>query len=62
MEKYSDRVGTRMADAAAAAGIREEPPVGVESLPVSAIILHARRCGVPVSYILDDALGLGGNR
>ena len=61
MEKYSATVGARMADAAAAAGIKEEPAVRVESLPVSVIIRHARRCGVPVSDILDDSFSLCGD-
>lgn len=58
---YSEIVRSRLTSAAIAAGVPDELPADDAELLVSSAICQARRCGVPVSDILDHPLGLDGD-
>lgn len=58
---YSEIVRSRLTIAAIAAGVPDELPENDADLSVSSAIRQARRCGVPLSDILDHPFGLDGD-
>lgn len=58
MRTYGEVVRSRLKNAALAAGVPDDLPADASMLPVSSVIRHARRCGVSLSDILDEPLGL----
>jgi hypothetical protein len=62
MRTYVNTVRNRLRMAATAAGVVSNLPDAPADMAVSVAVYEARRCGVTISSVLDDRLGVESDR